>query len=267
MYILDFSDPTRPDKISEKIHTRDAVQDLYYDHTSRYLYIASGRGGLEIWDIVIPSNPARLGYYFTPGESYGLHISGHYAYIADGDSGLRIIDVSNPTSPAEVGHCGIPGYSRGIHGSGAYAHVAAEKSGIHIVDITSPTNPAEVDYYQTSNNTRNLFVSGDYIYAAADGIGLEIYNFYGTAENEGESSRIARIQLLHNPVRKTIVLLLDGKFKRPLRLNLYNTIGQRIRTYHFEKFSHRLTLPPSGVYFLEVERELDLRPIKVVVIG
>ncbi|MGB9721928.1 MAG: hypothetical protein ACPL28_10680, partial [bacterium] len=67
VYILDVSNPSNPQKVSEKIHTRGVVWNLFYDGANTRLYIADGQGGLEIWNIQDPANPYKLGYYFTPG--------------------------------------------------------------------------------------------------------------------------------------------------------------------------------------------------------
>ena len=53
VYILDVSDPHWPVKVSERIHTRGSVNDLYYDVTRQFLYVADGPGGLEVLALLI----------------------------------------------------------------------------------------------------------------------------------------------------------------------------------------------------------------------
>ena len=48
VYILDVSNPSSPVKVSEGIHTRGIVEDLFYDASSEKLYIAAYDAGLEI---------------------------------------------------------------------------------------------------------------------------------------------------------------------------------------------------------------------------
>lgn len=45
--------------------------------------------------------PEFVGACYTPGDSFGVTVSGSYAYVADGDGGLRVIDVSDSAIPFE----------------------------------------------------------------------------------------------------------------------------------------------------------------------
>ena len=47
----------------------------------------------------------------TPGDAYGLAVSGSYAYIADADSGLQVVDLSNPAAPVIVGGVNTPDWA------------------------------------------------------------------------------------------------------------------------------------------------------------
>jgi hypothetical protein len=135
VYILDVSNPANPQKISEKIHTRGIVEALFYESSSKILYIAAGQGGLEIWDVSDPSSPFKLGYYFTPGYAYGVYVSGSYAYVADEGAGLRIINISNPSNPYEAGYYDTPDYAYGVYVSGSYAYVADYEAGLQIYEF------------------------------------------------------------------------------------------------------------------------------------
>ena len=90
VYVLGVSNPARPQKLSEAIHTRGVVYGLCYQ-ASR-LYIAAGEAGLEIWDVATPSSPTLLGRLNTPGYACGVAVAGNYAYVADYSAGLRIIE-------------------------------------------------------------------------------------------------------------------------------------------------------------------------------
>ena len=50
-------------------------------------------------DLPASAVPGEIGAYDTPGESYGVAISGTYAFVADGLGGLQVIDVSDPAHP------------------------------------------------------------------------------------------------------------------------------------------------------------------------
>jgi len=134
VYILDVQNPTNPQKLSEKIHTRGFVFDIFYDPSDSMLAVASGEGGLELWDVKDPGTPVKLGWIDTPGSAYGIAVSGSYAYVADDDAGLRVIDISTPSNPTEVGYCDTPSYAWGVAVSGTYAYVADLHAGLQIYE-------------------------------------------------------------------------------------------------------------------------------------
>ncbi|MGQ9817098.1 MAG: T9SS type A sorting domain-containing protein, partial [bacterium] len=75
---------------------------------------------------------------------------------------------------------------------------------------------------------------------------------------------------LKNPVQKHIELLFNLPADKGMNLNLYNLLGQRIRTYQInQSISGRISLPTdglsSGVYFLKSEG-YEGGLIKVVVV-
>jgi hypothetical protein len=66
---------------------------------------------LRVIDISNPTNPVEIGSYDTPGEAFGVYVSGNFAYVADRDSGLRVIDISNPKNPVEIGFYDTPSWA------------------------------------------------------------------------------------------------------------------------------------------------------------
>ena len=166
VYILDVSKNYSPIKLSEGIHTRGFVNGLYYDYTTKRLYIAAGEVGVEIWDVSDLSKPMKVGYCYTPGTALDVYVSGSYAYVADGDYGLRIINISNPTNPTSVGYYDTPGYAWDVYVSGSYAYVADDYTGLRIIDISNPTTPRSVGYCDTPGYAYDVYVSGNYAYVA-----------------------------------------------------------------------------------------------------
>ena len=165
VYILDVSDPQNPVKVSESIHTRGLVYDLFFEHNLQRLYIADGPAGLEIWDISDPLNPGRLGYCDTPGSAHGVFIVNEYAYIADAGSGLRVIDVSTPSNPQEVGHCNTYNRALNVYVSGQYAFIADDyNGGLRIIDVSSPSNPNEIGFYWLPEYTLDVQVVDSFAY-------------------------------------------------------------------------------------------------------
>ena len=54
-------------------------------------------------DITNPQSPQIVGSVDTPGEAFGVAVSGTYAYVADYRSGLQVIDITNSQGPQIVG--------------------------------------------------------------------------------------------------------------------------------------------------------------------
>lgn len=112
--VLDGQDRTNPQLISESIHTAGLVEDLCYDFTTQRLYIATGEGGMEIWDVQNPDVPVQLTNfevlyfgYETPVEHIGVY--GNYAVVACSWGYVHSIDVSDPTNPVQVSLNGTMG--------------------------------------------------------------------------------------------------------------------------------------------------------------
>ncbi len=50
-------------------------------------------------DISTPSAPTEAGYYDTPGDAYGVAMSGNYAYVADYGAGIEIYEYITTQTP------------------------------------------------------------------------------------------------------------------------------------------------------------------------
>ena len=125
-------------------------------------------------DISNPGSPHELGYCATPGDGWGIFVSGSYAYMADGGGGLRVMDIKTPTSPNEVGNYDTPGMSFDIFISGIYAYIANDKGGLRILNISDPSKLYEVGFYDTPGRADDVHVSGNYAYVADGESGLRI---------------------------------------------------------------------------------------------
>lgn len=94
------------------------------------------------WDTVageiklFPFVPTLAGGYDTPGDAWGVFVSGNRAFVADYDSGLQVIDISTPTSrPFEVGSYDTPDHAWGVFVSGDHAFVADWGSGLQVFRV------------------------------------------------------------------------------------------------------------------------------------
>lgn len=233
--IIDISDPTNP---TEAGFYDDNFNANGVSVSGNYAYVADVMDGLTIIDISDPVNPVETGSYVTPLIAEDVAVSGNYAYIANGDS-LRIIDISDPFNPTETGYYGTDSYALDVKESGNYAYLAAEYAGIRIIDISDPINPNEAGYYVFGNGAYDVAVGvavrGNYIYAAVYG-GLYILRndlvtgIHDNLENLPEAFRLA--QNYPNPFNPetTIPFVLSGSPRFRVRVEIYNILGQRVRS-------------------------------------
>ncbi len=66
-----------------------------------HLYAASD-WGLEIFTLIEPAQPARIGEIATPGRARSAAVEGDTAYVADGAAGVQVIDIAEPSKPSIV---------------------------------------------------------------------------------------------------------------------------------------------------------------------
>lgn len=112
-------------------------------------YAYLGDYGLRIINISNPANPTETGAYEDYATTYGVAVSGNYAYATNGFYGLRIVDISSPSSPAEAGGYDTPHYAQDVAVSGGYAYVADGDSGLRVINVSSPSSPSEAGSYDT----------------------------------------------------------------------------------------------------------------------
>ena len=63
-----------------------------------HLYAASD-WGLEIFTLIAPTQPARIGEIATPGSARSAAAEGNTVYVADGEAGIQVIDIAVPSKP------------------------------------------------------------------------------------------------------------------------------------------------------------------------
>lgn len=176
VFIVDVSNSTEPTMLSDAIRTQGVVNELYYDESSRLLYVAlvlAYGGGLEIWDINDAYNPVKKSFYDTYEPTYSVWISGRFAYLGCAN-GLDIVDVFNPVNPQKIGHDYSLGQIDDVCVSGHYAYLASYQEDLVVEDVSNRSTPHKVGSYPLENTRINdLCVSADYVYLAT-GLGLEV---------------------------------------------------------------------------------------------
>lgn len=173
--ILDISDPQHPHVVAqidapEGIHTHkvQVVDGVMLVNHEQYGQSTTGQGGLAVYDVSSPANPAQIGFLAMPGK--GVHRmtwwGGRYAWATGSDDGyvdqfLIVVDVSDPSHPVEAGRWWYPGTWRAggeaftrpadrthrLHHTlveGDRAYLGHRDVGIVILDVSNPTQPTFV---------------------------------------------------------------------------------------------------------------------------
>jgi hypothetical protein len=151
--------------------------------TEYYLYIAAGRGGLQIIKLELPETASEtitgthISTIDTDGDAKSVAVFQNYAFLADGDKGLKIINISDPSVPVLVGSYDTPGDASRVWIREAainviYAYIADGDKGIRAIDVSNPTLPVDFDpvlTYDTAgfasdvavNQTGEMIITGD----------------------------------------------------------------------------------------------------------
>jgi hypothetical protein len=150
VYVLNCSNPSSPELISENIHTRGFIRGLFYDPIDEILYIAAFNAGLEIWDVSVPDSVKKLGCYYIDSDYLDVHVSDGLAYLSGWYTGLHIIDVSDPANLYEVGYCSNPA-ARSIFVLDTLSIIANQDQGLIIINSSNPSAPYVLGTYGNSN--------------------------------------------------------------------------------------------------------------------
>jgi len=131
--ILDGSDKTNPQLITDTIRTIGLVEDIFYDTSMERLYLACGEGGYEIWNVEDPANPflySRNEIYYYNVETPAGHVQvlGDFAVFECSWGYIHSVNVSDPYNPFQVsfnGFVGNPAHNIHIDQAG-YIHATGQ---------------------------------------------------------------------------------------------------------------------------------------------
>ena len=112
--ILDGTDVTNPQLITDTIRTAGLVLDIFYDSPTERLYLACGEGGYEIWNVENPSLPFRYSrneiYYYDVETPVGhVQVRGDYAVFECAWGYIHSVNITDPYNPVQVSFNGIVG--------------------------------------------------------------------------------------------------------------------------------------------------------------
>ena len=143
-------------------------------------YLVDGSDGLEILDVLDPSNIQELGQIDNEvGSLYPrkVFVNEDIAYLAVKDNGLRLIDISDPSNPTKIGLYGNNCSILDVFISEDVAYVAAGKNGVEILNISNPSNIVQISNYTDNYNitwSLDFNEQENLLYIADRSDGLEI---------------------------------------------------------------------------------------------
>lgn len=168
VHILDVSDPTHPELVSDGIQSEGVVQDLHYDAATQQLYIAAETGGLEIWDVGNPASPQLVSvtalYYFgVEAPAVSVDVSGDYAYVSTAWGYLHWLNVSDPTQPVDFGFNGQGGNpSREVQiADDGLVYLAGPDTIRYVINPNGSLSSAGMNIYA---NSYEIFAASGYVY-------------------------------------------------------------------------------------------------------
>ncbi|HDS30355.1 MAG TPA: hypothetical protein ENN67_04845, partial [Firmicutes bacterium] len=138
------------------------------DTDGNYLYVASGKNGLTIFDISDPVNPVwQNNICFNTENLYKIVYSNGYAYAVDThyNGGLRIYDVDPVESASQVKQVKFGIWTRDCKVMGEYAYLTSDDKLI-VVDIDPPQNASVIAEFEFGENVFRLDVAPGYAYVA-----------------------------------------------------------------------------------------------------
>ncbi len=135
--VLDVSNLSQPQLISDVINTKGKVTDLRYNHLTQHLYVAAVYEDFQIWDMQDPAAPPKLCQYGIPNPytsviTENVDFYQNYAITENAGLGVSSINVSDPKNPFVVSinaymgnparaiHVAVDGI---LHTGGAYGYV------------------------------------------------------------------------------------------------------------------------------------------------
>ena len=278
-YIYDISNPSDPVYVTDygdDCHDITVINDT--------AYVASGRSGTRIIDMVDKSNLVTLGSFSLPSE-YSHHAwptsDGNYLLLTDetGPWGLTVWDISDYDDITIVAQYKLHEFPT-IHNvfvKGEFAYISHYTDGMSVLDITDPTKPEEVGYFDTYPGSDEDSFSGCWgvypfapsgnIYVSDRDSGLYVVSFdsasAGGIDDHPRPDALPKEVVLEqnypNPFNPITTITYSLPTEAAVRLTVLNLLGQEVATLVEEvqkADAYELTWEAgdaaSGIYFYQL---------------
>jgi len=167
---LDYGPPWFPNEVYHGYTTGYARGVFLHDDLA---LVASGQGGLTIYELAAPSVAVKLGTFDTPGNAQAVTAYGNHAFVADGLAGVQIFDISDPENAILVAAVATDDYAADIATDGDKVYVADRYGGLRVIDVGDPLAPSAFGYLDTPY-ANGVCLSGGYVFLADRDWGLVI---------------------------------------------------------------------------------------------
>ena len=141
-----------------------------------YLYAASD-WGLEIFTLIEPTQPARIGEIATLGRARSVAVEGDTAYVADGAAGVQVIDIAVPSKPSIVKTLGGFTSVHRVRVADDKLYALDRERGMLVFNLRDVHNmqiPRPRRFFRTAGTPVNIAVHNGTVYFSDDRHGLII---------------------------------------------------------------------------------------------
>lgn len=141
-----------------------------------HLYAASD-WGLEIFTLIEPTHPARIGEIATPGRARSLAVEGNTAYVADGTAGVQVIDITAPSKPSLVKTLGGFTNVHSVRVADDKLYALDRERGMLVFNLPDVHNmqiPRPRRFFRTAGTPINVAIHNETVYFSDDRHGLLI---------------------------------------------------------------------------------------------
>ncbi len=160
-----------------QVHLSSSYQNVVV--VEKYAYAASD-WGLEIFDLAIPTQPARIGEIATPGNAQEVAVHKDTAYIADGAEGIQLINIRQQAAPKLIGTVKGFTFAHRIQIANGYAYIVDRENGLLIYDLQELHNeiePKPISTFHTVGEALAVWVDGHTVYLSDRNQGFQILDF------------------------------------------------------------------------------------------
>lgn len=141
-----------------------------------HLYAASD-WGFEIFTLIAPTQPARIGEIATPGRARSVAVAGDTAYIADGAAGVQVIDIAVPSKPSIVKTIGGFTSANRVRVADDQLYALDRERGMLVFNLRDVRNmpvPRPRRFFRTAGTPINVAIHNGTVYFSDDRHGLII---------------------------------------------------------------------------------------------